>query len=70
MPLVPDVTGSSPHPAVAPNTIGWTTLIPTIVFTIIAFIVVVLRWYTRAVLIRAVGREDFLIALSMVGDSG
>lgn len=54
------------HAPVAPNDIGWATLAPTIVFTCTAFVVVVLRLYTRRVLIRNVGPEDFLISLSMV----
>lgn len=61
--------GPAPHAPVAPNTIGWATLSPTIVFTCAAFIVVLLRLYTRRELIRHIGREDFLICLSMVRPS-
>lgn len=58
--------GSAYRAPVAPDTIGWATLSPTIALTCTAFIVVLLRLYTRKELIRHIGREDFLISLSMV----
>jgi hypothetical protein len=46
--------------------IGWQALGPTITFTLLSTVVVALRWYTRARLVRCVGWDDRLILLSMV----
>jgi hypothetical protein len=63
--MTPKPVGAD-HSAVAPTNIGWQALGPSLAFTVLSFLVVGIRWYTRAVLIRSVGKEDLLITLSMV----
>ncbi|KAF2091040.1 hypothetical protein K490DRAFT_17157, partial [Saccharata proteae CBS 121410] len=44
---------------------GWQALAPAIVFTSIASLVVILRWYTKARLTRRTAWEDFMIGVSL-----
>lgn len=52
--------------AEAPSNIGWQALGPAIGFTTVAVIVVLMRWYTRAILTKRVGTEDYLITMATV----
>lgn len=57
---------SSVTAAEAPSGIGWQALGPAIACTILAVIVVMLRWYIRLSLTRRVGLEDYLITVALV----
>jgi len=57
---------SSVTVAEAPSDIGWQALGPAIACTILAVIVVMLRWYIRLSLTRRVGLEDYLITVALV----
>lgn len=46
--------------------IGWTALGPAIAFSLVATLVVALRWYTRSRLVRIIGLDDYVILLSLV----
>ncbi|KAF7191827.1 Satratoxin biosynthesis SC1 cluster protein 4 [Pseudocercospora fuligena] len=46
--------------------VGIQALGPTIAFTSLATLIVALRWYTRACLVRRVGKDDYVILISMV----
>ncbi|KAF2163597.1 hypothetical protein M409DRAFT_68495 [Zasmidium cellare ATCC 36951] len=46
--------------------VGWTALGPAIAFSVLATIVVVLRWYTRSRLVRIIGLDDYVILLSLI----
>jgi hypothetical protein len=50
----------------APSDIGWQALGSAIACTILAVIVVMLRWYIRLSLTRRVGLEDYLITAALV----
>ena len=52
--------------AVAPTNIGLSALLPTILFNATAVLVVIARLYTRRILLRAVGKEDYLIVIATV----
>ncbi|OCK81004.1 hypothetical protein K432DRAFT_296485 [Lepidopterella palustris CBS 459.81] len=56
---------SSVMAAEAPSDIGWQALGPAIGCTMLAIVVVILRWYTRIVLIRRVGLEDYFITVAL-----
>jgi hypothetical protein len=57
---------SSVTVAEAPSDIGWQGLGPVIACTVLAVIVVMLRWYIRLSLTRRVGLEDYLITVALV----
>ncbi|KXT01458.1 hypothetical protein AC578_9523 [Pseudocercospora eumusae] len=46
--------------------LGIEALGPTIAFTTLATLIVALRWYTRACLVRRVGKDDYVILISLV----
>lgn len=46
--------------------VGWVALGPTIAVTILASIVVAMRWYTRAFVACCIGKDDCIILVSMV----
>jgi len=51
---------------VAPRDYGWQALGPASAFTGLAIVILSLRWYTRVVLVRQVGPEDFVVSAAMV----
>lgn len=55
--------------AMAAEDLGPLTIAVVIVFTVVAFICVCLRIFTRILLVHNVGVEDYFIALSMVSFS-
>ncbi|KXT15626.1 hypothetical protein AC579_5839 [Pseudocercospora musae] len=46
--------------------VGIEALGPTVAFTTLATLIVALRWYTRACLVRRVGKDDYVILISLV----
>ncbi|EME43579.1 hypothetical protein DOTSEDRAFT_174493 [Dothistroma septosporum NZE10] len=46
--------------------IGWTAFGPSIGLSLLATVIVVLRWYTRARLVRIVGLDDWVILISLL----
>ncbi|KAF2705774.1 hypothetical protein K504DRAFT_448229 [Pleomassaria siparia CBS 279.74] len=48
--------------------IGYPALVPAVLFTILAFFVVTLRWYTRVFLIRRVEKEDVLLTIALTDE--
>ena len=46
--------------------VGIDALAPTIAFTVLATVVVFLRWYARCKVVRHVGADDYVILLSLV----
>ncbi|KAK3078954.1 hypothetical protein LTS18_006119, partial [Coniosporium uncinatum] len=53
-----------------PSNIEWQALGPAVAFCSLTLIAVAARWYTRTVIVRAVGWDDFLITVSMVMSIG
>lgn len=52
--------------AEAPLHIGWQALLPAVVFTILASVAVMFRWYSRLCLTQTVKLEDWLILFAIV----
>jgi hypothetical protein len=57
---------STPYASLSATDVGWQSLGPAVAFTTVATLIVSMRWYTRGVLLRCVGREDGIITISMV----
>lgn len=49
-----------------PTDISWPALAPALSLSIIAAILVALRWFTRVFIVRKTGVDDWLISVSMV----
>ena len=50
--------------------IGWQALGPAIAFTILATVIVTLRWYARYGVAQCVGPDDYVVLISLVSHSG
>ena len=54
----------------APANIGYHALGPAVAFTSLAVITFLLRWYTRAFIVRKIEWEDFYISAAMIMSLG
>lgn len=58
--------GDSAQDAKHPTDISWQALAPALVLSSVAFILVVIRWYTRRFIVGRTGADDYIITLSAV----